>query len=95
MGNKIFQGMVPSAPQFVPRSAAASFFELKAKDINGTPFYFESLRSRKLILINNVSLDKVSKFQDFQHLAQLQKDLSSRGLEILVFPTGADAISDS
>ncbi len=66
-------------------TAASSFYDLKAKDIDGNDFAFEKLRG-KVALIVNVASECGRTRTNYEQLQPLYEELHDRGLEVLAFP---------
>lgn len=61
-----------------------TFYNLKAKTINGDTFLFESLRGKTIVVVNTAS--NCGFTSQYQGLETLYRDYKSKGLVILGFP---------
>ena len=64
-----------------------TFFELSAKDNNGNMFSFESLKSKKAIIVFNSASEWGLSTSNYNGLDALYKKYSDQGLEIVDFPS--------
>jgi len=63
-----------------------SFWELKAKNIDGEDVTFESLKGKKAFIVVNVASSCGLTTRNYKGLVELYEKYKDRGLEILAFP---------
>lgn len=87
MGKLISKAIFKGGSNKISTEVPKNFFDLSAKDIDGKIVDFHKYQDKKVIMVVNVACKWGLTSPNYKEMVKMHNELSSRGFEILAFPS--------